>query len=121
MECTGRKTMHPCPGSHGCLLHGSWQPPEPAFKYPPSPPPILHPPPPSLTRPLPTTPTRLLSSPRALGYIASPVFGEASAGHKSQAEQFVVKTLKAFTAFPDAMIYRNLHPQLIDICTLPFR
>ena len=49
------------------------------------------------------------------------MFGEASAGHKSQAEQFVVKTLKAFTAFPDAMIYRNLHPQLIDICTLPFR
>lgn len=40
---------------------------------------------------------------------------------KPAADVFVIRTLIAYQSLPDPVSFKNDHPQIIQLCTYPFR
>lgn len=57
---------------------------------------------------------------RALSYISSLVAKQLQT-LKPLLDLFIIRTLIAYQSLPDPMAYKSDHPQIINICTNPFR
>ncbi|KAF4394315.1 hypothetical protein G4B88_018465 [Cannabis sativa] len=62
----------------------------------------------------------LLYLSRALSYISA-VSTKELRNLKPEMGIFIIRTLIAYQSLPDPMAYKNDHPQLIELCTTPFR
>jgi hypothetical protein len=40
---------------------------------------------------------------------------------KPAVDTFIIKTLIAYQSLPDPVSFKNDHPQIIQLCTFPFR
>ncbi|XP_058082071.1 protein SWEETIE [Magnolia sinica] len=56
----------------------------------------------------------------ALSYISS-LADKQLQNLKSSMDLFIIRTLTAYQSLPDPMAYKSDHPQIIKICTTPFR
>ncbi|XP_068658237.1 protein SWEETIE isoform X2 [Aristolochia californica] len=57
---------------------------------------------------------------RALYYISS-LAAKQVHNLKPQIDQFIIRTLVAYQSISEPMAYKNEHPQILNICTTPFR
>ncbi|KAG9458284.1 hypothetical protein H6P81_002792 [Aristolochia fimbriata] len=57
---------------------------------------------------------------RALYYIAS-LLAKQLNNLKPQIDQFIIRILVAYQSISDPMAYKNEHPQILNICSTPFR
>ncbi|XP_062106312.1 protein SWEETIE isoform X2 [Humulus lupulus] len=62
----------------------------------------------------------LLYLSRALSYISA-VSTKDLRNMKPEMGIFIIRTLIAYQSLPDPMAYKNDHPQIIELCTTPFR
>ncbi|PON93486.1 Coatomer beta subunit [Trema orientale] len=62
----------------------------------------------------------LLYLSRALSYISAVSVKELR-NMKPEIDIFIIRTLIAYQSLPDPMAYKNDHPQIIELCTTPFR
>lgn len=57
---------------------------------------------------------------RALSYI-SLIAAKEVPNMKPELDTLIIRTLIAYQSIPDPMAYKNDHPKIIQLCTMPFR
>lgn len=57
---------------------------------------------------------------RALSYILA-IAAKDMKNTRPEIDIFIIRTLIAYQSLPDPMAYKNDHPQIIQLCTTPFR